>query len=769
MIQRIYLNKDWLFDNNKKKELVNIPHTVCELPYNYLNEDDYQMISTYTKDILIPDTFKDMHLFLTFDGVLHKTEVYVNDKLVLEHYCGYDRFSVDIKDFVEYGKNNNIRVIVDSNESLNIPPFGNVIDYLTYGGIYRDVYLDISNDNYVKDLFIKPINEDDKWYALFQVTLNNLCNYKINIYYNNELVITKDITPKELIEDIKIEFNNPKLWDIDNPNLYTVKIIIDDDIFEDTFGLRVCKFLNDGFYLNNKKIKILGLNRHQAYPYVGYAMPKSMQELDAKILKEELHVNAVRTSHYMQSKYFIDMCDKLGLLVFTESPGWQYIGDEAWKKQALENMKNMVLQYRNHPSIILWGARINESRDDHDFYSKSNELIRSLDPTRQTGGVRCYTFGEELEDVYTYNDFYDPKEKRGLAPKNKVVKGNIPYLVSEFNGHMHPTKMIDNELVRVKQALRICKGMNEFYSDDDITGFFVWCMNDYNTHKEFGSGDRICYHGVLDMFRNPKISAYLYQSQGSDDYLMLSSNLNIGDYNASTISHIYAFTNADEVRLYRNNELIKTYHKKDSPYPNIPNSPIIIDDFIGNLLEVKEGYSHKVAENMKAVLSATLKYGNRMPFKYKLMFLKLMLFHKVTYEVGYNLYGKYVGNWGSNEIVYKFEGVKNDKVFKTIELSKARTLHLEYTVSNTLLVDDNTYDVALVRIKAVDQNENILPYYNEPFKIDSEGTIDIIGPKLLSFKGGYSGIFVKTNGNKGKGILKIETAIEAISIEFNVK
>jgi beta-galactosidase len=294
-------------------------------------------------------------------------------------------------------------------------------------------------------------------------------------------------------------------------------------------------------------------------------------------------------------------------------------------------------------------------------------------------------------------------------------------------------------------------------------------MADYNTHKEFGSGDRICYHGVLDMFRNPKISAYLYQSQGSDDYLMLSSNLNIGDYNASTISHIYAFTNADEVRLYRNNELIKTYHKKDSPYPNIPNSPIIIDDFIGNLLEVKEGYSHKVAENMKSVLSATLKYGNRMPFKYKLMFLKLMLFHKVTYEVGYNLYGKYVGNWGSNEIVYKFEGVKNDKVFKTIELSKARTLHLEYTVSNTLLVDDNTYDVALVRIKAVDQNENILPYYNEPFKIDSEGTINIIGPKLLSFKGGYSGIFVKTNGNKGKGILKIETSIEDISIKFNVK
>ncbi len=768
MIERLYLNRGWTFKNEKDTLIVDVPHNVFDLKYNYLNEDDYQMISSYEKEIEIPNDYIDKHLFLTFDGVAHKSEVYINDKLVITHYCGYDRFVVDINDYVNYGNKNTIKVIVDSNEKLNIPPFGNVIDYLTYGGIYRDVYLDICNNNYVKDLFIKPVYENNKWYAVFDVSLSELANYKLDIYFNDLKVISKDINPNKLEEEIKIEFNDPKLWVIENPNLYKAVITIDNDIKEETFGLRTCKFLNDGFYLNNKKVKILGLNRHQAYPYVGYAMPKSMQELDAKILKKELHVNAVRTSHYMQSKYFIDMCDKLGLLVFTESPGWQHIGDDAWKAQALENMKNMVLQYRNHPSIILWGARINESRDDHDFYSKSNELIRSLDSTRQTGGVRCYTFGEELEDVYTYNDFYDPKEKRGLAPKKKVVKGNIPYLVSEFNGHMHPTKMFDNELVRTKQALRICKGMNEFYSDNDITGFFVWCMADYNTHKEFGSGDRICYHGVLDMFRNPKISSYLYSSQGSEDYLMLSSHLNIGDYNASTIQSIYAFTNADEVRLYRNNELIKTYHKSDSPYPHIPNSPILIDDFVGNLLEVKEGYSHKVAENMKAVLFATLKYGNRMPLKYKLMFLRLMLFHKINYEVGYNLYGKYVGNWGSNEIVYKFEGVKNNKVFKTIELSKARYLHIGLDVSSNTLIEDNTYDVALVRIKALDQNGNILPYYNEPFSVETTGNIKFIGPNLLSFKGGYSGVFVKSNG-KGNGKLIIKTEIENKEIDFIVK
>ena len=121
------------------------------------------------------------------------------------------------------------------------------------------------------------------------------------------------------------------------------------------FGFRTAVFLQDGFYLNGKKVKLRGLNRHQSYPYVGYAMPESMQKRDADILKNELGVNAVRTSHYPQSRHFVERCDELGLLVFTEIPGWQHIGDEIWKKQAVENVKDMVEQYRNHPSVILWG------------------------------------------------------------------------------------------------------------------------------------------------------------------------------------------------------------------------------------------------------------------------------------------------------------------------------------------------------------------------------------------------------------------------------
>lgn len=768
MKDRIYLDRGWIFDDGHTKSEVTIPHNVKDIPYNYVDEDTYQFISTYTRNLELDNSLKGKHLFLTFDAVAHKADVYLNDKLLITHNSGYDAFKVDIKDSYEFNKKNVLKVVVDSRESLNTPPFGNVVDYLTYGGIYRDVYIDICDEAYVVDAFIKPIHQD-KWGIDVDVELSKIEGYELSIFYEGKEVYKNKYSPKEIKETIHIDIDNPHLWDIDNPNLYELVINVKGDIYKSTFGLRTCVFKNDGFYLNDKKIKILGLNRHQSYAYVGYAMPRSQQELDARILKNELHVNAVRTSHYPQSHYFIDECDRLGLMVFTESPGWQHLGNDEWKDQVVDNVKNMVLQYRNHPSIILWGVRVNESSDDHDLYIRTNKLARELDPTRQTGGVRCYKKGEILEDVYTYNDFIDPNEERGLSTKEDVVGAEVPYLVSEFNGHMYPTKMFDDELHRLNQSLRIARGMNEFYGDDKITGFFSWCMFDYNTHKDFGSGDRICYHGMLDMFRNPKLAAYMYASQGKEDYLMLSSQYNLGDYPANYMEGIYAYTNADELKLYKNGEYIRSYHRNDTRFKNIPNPPILIDDFVGDQLVTKEGYSKKESDDMKSVLMATMKYGNKMPLKYKLTYLKLMLFHGVNYEMGYKLYGKYIGNWGSKEVTYTVEGYRNGKLFKTINLSRTKQLHLDVNVSNSTLVEDHTYDVSLIRISACDQNNNILPYYNEPIRLEVEGPIEIIGPSLLSFKGGYIGTYVRTVGKKGKATLKVISDIETKEISFIVK
>jgi beta-galactosidase len=147
------------------------------------------------------------------------------------------------------------------------------------------------------------------------------------------------------------------------------------------------------------------LNRHQTYPYIGAGAPARLQTLDADIVKYDLGCNIVRTSHYPQSKHFLNRCDEIGLLVFEEIPGWQHIGDEAWRELSLRDVRVMIERDWNHPSIILWGVRINESMDKDDFYQQTNDLAHELDPTRQTGGVRFFEGSTLLEDVYTFNDF----------------------------------------------------------------------------------------------------------------------------------------------------------------------------------------------------------------------------------------------------------------------------------------------------------------------------------------------------------------------------
>ena len=161
------------------------------------------------------------------------------------------------------------------------------------------------------------------------------------------------------------------LWTLDDPVLYEIAVTLTSaegsDSCSSHFGFRTAEFTSEGFRLNGKPLKIRGLNRHQSFPYVGYAMGRAAQERDADILKNMLKCNLVRTSHYPQSKWFLDRCDRIGLLVFEEIPGWQHIGDEEWKQESIRNVRRMIERDWNHPSIVIWGVRINESLDDARF------------------------------------------------------------------------------------------------------------------------------------------------------------------------------------------------------------------------------------------------------------------------------------------------------------------------------------------------------------------------------------------------------------------
>ncbi len=781
---RIYLNDDWLFRKNFDMDLlddscdtstmekVRLPHTVVETPFNYFDESIYQMQAAYRKTFNTKPEWQNKRVILTVEGAAHKSAVFINGDLAIEHECGYTAYSVDLTDYLFWDKENILVIFVDSNETLNQPPFGNVIDYMTYGGLYREVYLDIKPNSYIKDVFTKTISINNDVTFVSEVEIKNNDNYIIQ----QELYdLNKNLLFRFNDNELKHTVNNIKLWDIDNPNLYYLRTILKSDTIIDEkwdrIGFRTIEFNDRGFYLNDNKIKIRGLNRHQSYPYVGYAMPKSMQINDAVILKNKLGLNAVRTSHYPQSHHFIDACDELGLLVFTEIPGWQHIGDSHWQDNAVVNTYDMVKQYRNHPSIILWGVRINESMDNDEFYKKTNEIAHMLDDSRPTSGVRFIQKSSLLEDVYAYNDFSHDGTNDGCLGKNKVTSNNKKgYLISEYNGHMFPTKSFDDEDHRVEHMIRHARVVDKYHGYEDIAGGFGWCMADYNTHKDFGSGDRICYHGVLDMFRNPKLASYVYSSFKEDEPILeISSMMDIGEHPACLSKDVYALTNADSVKVYKNDIFIKEFNCKDTPFKNLPHGPILIDDFIGKTMEEIEGFSHQKAEDIKKILLAANKYGlANLPFDIKLLAAKCILFRGMKMDDAVELYNKYISNWGGAVTTYKFQAMKNGKVVKEVVRKPVTKIDLDINVSHTELVEENTYDVASIQIKAIDDNGNVLPYYQEAVRLEAEGPIEIIGPKYVTLRGGMAGTYVKTLGTSGKASLKIITDnINEKVIEFN--
>ncbi|MCQ2519130.1 MAG: glycoside hydrolase family 2 protein [Lachnospiraceae bacterium] len=822
MSSRVYINDNWKFAeqfneemikksfDDSKMETVRIPHTVKETPFNYFDESDYQMVSAYRRKLIIPQELTGKSIRLVFEGAAHEATVFFNEKEMITHKCGYTAFEVDITEEINWEKENIITVRLDSKETLNQPPFGYVIDYMTYGGIYRDVYLEISNMVYIRDTFhycstenvrklvseVSIINPENKKLLLKQFLIDPETDTEMLIHSelvsdnhdareNREMAAsTHDAREnREPVVDSRVTFETQELkvhlWDIEYPNLYKIKTSVMDPlsgalIDEKTvsFGFRKIEFKPDGFFLNGQKIKIRGLNRHQSFPYVGYAMPDSMQELDAVILKKELGVNAVRTSHYPQSQSFINKCDEIGLLVFTEIPGWQHIGDAEWKKLAVTNTKEMILQYRNHPSVIMWGVRINESVDDDEFYEKTNDAAHKLDPTRPTGGVRCYKNSNLLEDVYTYNDFLHDGKTSGCEKKKNVTKNaDKPYLISEYNGHMYPTKSYDDEEQRREHALRHARVLDAVVGEEDIVGSFGWCMFDYNTHKDFGSGDRICYHGVMDMFRNPKEAADIYAAEGRKDILLeLSSTMDIGEHPGCNRGDTYIYSNADSVKMYKNGRFIKEYYPGNSQFKNLKHGPIRIDDYIGDAIEKGEKYTKKQAKLSKEILNAAALYGmGNLPKSVWIKALRLIVLYKMRFSDAVSLYNKYVGDWGQTSTEYRFEAIKGGSVVKTVIKCPSSGIHLELDVSETQLKEGKTYDAALVRIKAVDDFGNRVFFMNEPIVLESSGDIEVIGEKIISLKGGMGGVYVKTVGKEGQGKLTVKCAqTKSADVDFTV-
>ncbi|MCU0105492.1 hypothetical protein N7603_07455 [Acholeplasma vituli] len=646
------------------------------------------------------------------------------------------------------------------------PPFGGVVDYLGYVGIYREVSLIELDPIHIQDVFVYNQEEMLK----IQIELSQVSDIELELVNpKNEIVWTQKEQSSSKFQ-IEKTLDYILWWDIEHPNLYRLMVKTKTDTLSIKFGFRTIEFKDDGFYLNHRKIALRGLNRHQSFPYVGYAMPKSIQRLDADILKYELSLNIVRSSHYPPSKHFIERCDEIGLLLFEELPGWQHIGGEAFIQNGLKAIEEMILRDRNHPSIILWGVRINESGDHKSFYEASNKLAHQLDPSRPTGGVRNFSNSEFFEDVYTYNDFSHTGLNPGVTSKHKVTKAK-PYLVTEHNGHMFPTKKFDPESKRVEHALRHLNVLQGAVNPKALmAGAIGWCMSDYNTHKEFGSGDKICYHGVLDMDRLFKTAGYAYQSQGSHKPVMhIASTMQNGEYAGGYLDKVVIFTNMDYIKLYRNDTYIDTYYPNVNMYPHLPHPPVFITDFIGQTLKEKEHMREKDAEATKRILRKIQKDGNHLPLRDQLRMLFLLKKYKMKLSDGVRLFYEYTSGWGSKETIYTFVGYQNDQIVLTDTITSTKTPIYRLKGNDTLMIEE-TYDVLKLVFEKTDTEGHVLAYAMDGFTVSVSGDIELISPEIDHLHGGSKAIYIRSK-QKGEGTLTLThpdiTLVKTIKILKN--
>src|SRR5579859_4699113 len=595
------MNRGWLYNSKAASgatgrdldeaafEHVVVPHTNKKLPWHSFTEQDYTFVSTYRRHFKLPAAAANHRVFVDFEGVMTASTVWLNGQRLGEYRGGYTPFSFELTPHLDATGDNVLAVEVDSSERADIPPFGYEIDYLTFGGIYREVSLRVVPETFLENVFAAPKNVLTKPAVDVTCYLDHPAGGGRERYSLTAEVLDGDRVLGKASKEIPaaslgdrdaahtveiVELEKVDLWDLEHPRLYKVRVrlsrngsVVDEQ--GRRIGFREATFTDHGFSLNGKVIKLRGLDRHQTFPYVGQAMPGRVQRRDADILRTNFRCNIVRTSHYPQSRHFLDRCDEIGLLVLEEIPGWQHIGDKAWQDIAVDNVGRMIRRDWNHPSIVLWGVRINESKDNHDFYTRTNALAHQLDTTRQTGGIRYFQESEFLEDVFTMNDFGWP-----------LKKPNHPrYLNTEFVGHTYPTKTIDQVERLTEHTLRHARIHDQLASNPQYAGGIGWCAFDYNTHPNFGSGDHICYHGVADIFREPKPAAGFYKSQcdpAEEVVLELAFHWAPSDA-AGGLNKVVVCSNCEHLKFYIDDKLVGEVDPDRQQFAHLRYAPFVLD------------------------------------------------------------------------------------------------------------------------------------------------------------------------------------------------
>lgn len=579
---------------------VSLPHTPRLEPV-VTDQQQWQGISFYRKFFRVPAAGPGPRIAVQFGAAMHTADVYLNGRKLQRHVGGYLPFTVDISRQVKYGQENCLLVRLDNRDNPVVPPGKPLkgLDFNFYGGLYRPAQLILTDPLHITDavqanhaaggglllhysnvspqaatLHVQTELQNDGPQAQFAQVRTSLLTEK-GQQVSSATSEASSITPGAFgrIEQ-QLSISQPQLWTPTQPILYRVVVevlrggkVVDRQ--ETTTGVRSIKFAAKTFLLNGQPLRLRGTNRHQEYPYLGYAISDNAQYRDAWKIKEA-GFNFVRCSHYPPSPAFLQACDELGLLVMDSTPGWQFFGNDEFAKNAMQNIRDMVRRDRNHPSIVLWEAALNETDMPKPFMDAAHKAVHEELPFAEN----VYTCGW-LDYAY---DVFIPARQHLKAPDyfNKYAKDK-PLFLCEYgdweyyahNAGFNQTAFAglkesertsrqlrgQGERALQQQALNFQEGHNDNFRGPAV-GDANWLMFDYKR----GYAPDIESSGVADIFRLPKFATYFYQSQNGP---VAGRNgfgqpmVYIASYWQPTSSkQVVVYSNCEEVELQLNGKAV---------------------------------------------------------------------------------------------------------------------------------------------------------------------------------------------------------------------
>lgn len=583
--------------NDTTWSMVSLPNGIEYLPLEASGCVNYQGEVWYRKHFTPDDALKNKKLFLHFEAIMGKCKVWVNGKQVAEHFGGFLPVIADVTSCVQFGKDNIIAVCADNSDDPMYPPgkAQDMLDFSYFGGIYRDCWLIAHNDVYVTDpnyenqvagggLFVSYHSVSEKSAGIrldLQVRNERKSSFNGKIVYelydaHQKKVATTSRQFKAGREEAvqtseQLKLISPHLWSPDDPYLYKLYVYIKDNQGKTTdgycrrIGIRSIEFKGeDGFWLNGKPYPapLMGANRHQDFAIVGNALSNSMHWRDAKKLRDA-GLKVIRNAHYPQDPAFMDACDELGLFVIVNTPGWQFWNEApVFAQRVYSDIRNMVRRDRNHPSVWMWEPVLNETHYPEDFAQKVKDAV-----TEEYPHPYCYTACDAIAQGHEHFPVLFAHPQTGspgwgvkeLDPKIAYYTREWGDNVDDWNSHNSPSRVNRawGETPMLIQAQGYAHPSYPYTCYETLyrttrqhMGGCLWHSFDHQR----GYHPDSFYGGIMDAFRQPNYSYYMFQAQRSPQKsdLIAETGPMIFVANAMTPfspQDVTVYSNCDEVRL----------------------------------------------------------------------------------------------------------------------------------------------------------------------------------------------------------------------------